>query len=655
LVGPVAIRSSFGQLFSVSKVLASGGSRPTQSFSPDATANHPMDRRRKHLIIISCLFLAIGTSVLYSSVARHPFIDFDDQYYVTNNAILHAGLNWKVFIWSFNAGYAQNWHPLTWLSHALDCQLYGLNPAGHHLTNLVLHVLNVVILFLLLLGATGAIGRSLLVAALFAIHPLNVETVAWVAERKSTLSTFFFLLALGAYGWYAHSPNLKRYLALAALFLLGLAAKPMVITLPFVLLLLDFWPLKRIQGWDPLSAPSRKAHEPDEKVGFKKSASKPDSAFSQASFSRLVLEKWPLLALCAGSAALTIVAQRTVAIRSLESFPINVRLENAIYAYAMYLWKAFWPTQLAVYYPHPGNTLAAWRVAVAALFLAAACVLVWRERWTRQYLVTGWLWYLGVMVPVIGLVQVGDQARADRYAYIPLIGIFVMAVWGATDWADSKRIGFGWRVATAAIILAVLSLLTARQIGYWRSEYDLWTHDLEVAPGSPLAISNLGDALNKMGRAEEALPFLEKSVRLLPADSVRHGNLAVDLVQCSRLQDAIPEYEAAISLTREPAVQSHYYESLAAVYDALEDYPKVRSNYRQALKVNPERTADMVQWLTQSVAAKPSAPRYVELGILLQETGKLSEARAAYEQALKLDPKLKQATEYLAALAQKEK
>ncbi len=385
-------------------------------------------------------------------------------------------------------------------------------------------------------------------------------------------------------------------------------------------------------------------------MGFKSSALKPEFSFTQASFSRLVLEKLPLLAFSAGSAALTIVAQRAVAIRSLEGFPISVRLENAIYAYAWYIWKAFWPTRLAVYYPHPGNRLAAWQVGVAALFLAAASVLVWRQRRTRRYLVTGWLWYLGIMVPVIGLVQVGDQARADRYAYIPLIGIFVMAVWGVADWADSKRIGFRWRVATATIILAVLSLLTARQISYWRSEYDLWAHDLEVVPGSALAISNLGDALNKMGRAEEALPFLEKSVQLLPADSVRHGNLAVDLVQCNRLQDAIPEYGTAISLTPIPAVQSHYYESLAAVYDALEDYAKVRSNYQQALKVTPERSVDMVQWLTQSVAEKPSAPRYVELGILLQETGMLSEARAAYEQALKLDPGLTAARDYLRAL-----
>jgi len=608
-----------------------------------------MDRKQKQLAVFSCLLLAIATSAIYSPVARHPFIDFDDQYYITNNNPVQAGLSWQTFIWSFNAGYAQNWHPLTWLSHALDCQLYGLNPAGHHLTSVLFHSLNVVILFLLLLWSTRAMGRSLLVAALFAFHPLNVESVAWVAERKSVLSTLFFLLALGAYGWYARNPNLKRYLALALLFALGLASKPMVITLPFVLLLLDFWPLYRIKGWPPLAESNRKGRKntqprPDSQ------ASQPDSSFTQASLTRLVQEKLPLLALCAGSAVLTVVAQRAVAIRSLEGFPLGFRLENAIYSYAMYLWKAFWPTRLAVYYPHPGNTLAAWQIAAAALFLVAVSVLVWRQRLTRRYLVTGWLWYLGIMVPVIGLVQVGDQARADRYAYIPLIGIFVIVVWSAADWADNKQIGVRWRVATATIILAALSLLTARQIRYWRSEYDLWEHDLEVAPDNALGVSNFGDALNKMGRAQEALPFLEKSVQLLPADSVRHGNLAVDLVQCDRSQDAIPEYETAISLTKELVEQSHYYESLAAVYDAFGNYAKVRESYQQALKVNPQRSADMVRWLTQSVAAQPSAPRYVELGILLQETGKFPEARAAYEQALKLDPSLAEATEYLHAL-----
>jgi hypothetical protein len=603
------------------------------------------------LTVVSCLLLAIATSALYSSVAHHPFVDFDDQYYVTNNAVIHAGLNWKTFVWSFNAGYAQNWHPLTWISHALDCQLYGLNPAGHHLTNLVFHVVNVVILFLLLLWVTGAIGRSFLVAALFAVHPLNVESVAWVAERKNVLSTLFFLLALGAYGWYARSPNVKRYLAVAALFALGLASKPSVITLPFVLLLLDFWPLQRIEPWRQSSSPSRqsKKHQAE---GL---SSATRFSFALKRFSRLIFEKLPLLALCVGSAVLTIVAQRTVAIQSLERYPLGVRLENAIYAYGAYLWEAVWPARLAVYYPHPGNNLAAWQVGAAALFLMAASVLVWRQRLTRRYLVTGWLWYLGIMVPVIGLVQVGDQARADRYAYIPLIGIFVIVVWSASDWADSRQIGLRWRMATATIILAALSFLTARQISYWRSEHDLWAHDLAVAPDNPLGVSNFGDALNKMGRAEEALPFLEKSAKLLPADPVRHGNLAVDLVQCGRLPDAIREYEIAISLSSDLTMQSHFYESLAAVYDALGDYGKVRESYQQALKATPQRSADMIQWLTQSVDTLPTPSRYVGLGILLQETGKLTEARAAYEQALKLDPKLVEATDFLRALGEKER
>jgi tetratricopeptide (TPR) repeat protein len=610
----------------------------------------PMDRRRKRFTVLWCLLLVIGTSAIYCSLAHHPFVDFDDQYYVTQNEHVQAGLTWKTFLWSFNIGYAQNWHPLTWLSHALDCRLYGLNSPGHHLTNLLLHVLNVVILFLLLLRVTDAIGRSVLVAALFALHPLNVESVAWVAERKNVLSTLFFLLALGAYGWYARRPNLKRYAALAVLFVLGLASKPMVITLPFVLLLLDFWPLKRIEGWDQPSPPNRQTRKKKEKQSLKSLVLEPDVSYTQESFSQLILEKLPLLAFCVASAVLTIVAERTVAIQTLERFPLGVRLQDAVYAYAMYLWKAFWPTRLAVYYPHPGNNLAAWQVAVAALFLSTVSLLVWRQRFTRRYLVTGWLWYLGTLVPVIGFVQVGDQAMADRYAYIPLIGIFVMSVWCAADWADKKQIALRWQMITAAIVLAALSFLTARQIGYWRSEYDLWSHDLEVVPDNALGISNLGDALNKTGHPEEALPFLQKSAELLPADPIRHGNLAVGLVQSDRLEAAIPEYETAISLTSDFEMQSHFYESLAAVYDALEDYGKVRKSYQQALRVTPQRGEQITQWLSQSVATQPSAPRYVQLGILLQETGKLPEARAAYERALKMEPTLVEATEYLREL-----
>ncbi len=608
-----------------------------------------MARKHQHLAVFSCLLLVIGTTAIYSGVARHPFIDFDDQYYITQNEHVQAGLTWQTFIWSFNAGYAQNWHPLTWLSHALDCQLYGLNPAGHHLTNVLFHTVNVVILFLLLLWATGALGRSLLVSALFALHPLNVETVAWVAERKNVLSTLFFLLALATYGWYARSPNLKRYLALALCFALGLAAKPTVITLPFVLFLLDFWPLCRIKAW-----PTRTASHPRRKNPYQRPdsrASQTEYPFVQASLAQLIQEKLPLLALCVGSAILTIIAQRNVSIRSLEQFPMGTRVENAICAYVLYVWKAFFPVRLAPFYPYPGQGFSLWQLGTAVLFLAATSAVVWRQRFARRYIVTGWLWYLGTLVPVIGLVQVGDQAMADRYAYIPLLGIFVMVVWSAADWADRKQISLQIRTSAAILILGVLSVLTWRQIGYWRSEYDLWSHDLQVAPGNALAISDLGDALNKMGRSQDAVPFLEKSAELIPRDPVRHGNLAVGLVGCDRLQDAIREYQTAISLTSDAAMLSHFYDSLAAVYDALGDYGKVRESYRQALEISPQSGGPMTQWLTQSVAAQPSPARYVQLGILLQETGQPSEARAAYEQALKLDPTLIEASAYLHALS----
>ena len=618
----------------------------TRSFSSKGEGfGHPIRAKQNYSGVFLSLTLAAATWAIYSPVAHHPFVDFDDQYYVTQNAHVQAGLRWQTFVWSFNAGYAQNWHPLTWLSHALDYQLYGLNPVGHHLTNVAFHVLNVVILFFLLLWATGAMWRSLLVAALFAIHPLNVESVAWVAERKNVLSMFFFLLALGAYGWYARYPEFKRYVVLVLLFILGLAAKPMVITLPFVLLLLDFWPLQRIKEWSAPAVTNRK----EGNMGRRRD-SEPQSMFVQASLARLIQEKLPLLALCVGSAILTVIAQRTVSIRTLERFPMDVRLENAVYAYAMYVWKTFVPLHLALFYPYARQGFAIWKIGLAGLFLVVTSALVWKERLTRRYLVTGWLWYLGTLVPVIGLVQVGDQAMADRYAYIPVLGIFVMLIWGAADWADRAHVNFQFRAATAVLVLAAFSFLTWRQIGYWRSEYDLWSHDLEVAPDNSLAISNLGDAYTKMGRDKEALPWLQKSVQLIGWDPVRHANLAVGLVHLDRLQDAIPEYDAAVSLTSDPAMQSHLYDSLAAVYDALDDYPKVRESYHQALKINPQSSATMIQWLTQSVAAQPAAPRYVQLGILLQESGKSSEAAAAYQQALKLDPSLNAASDFLRAL-----
>lgn len=473
-----------------------------------------MDRTRTQFIILSCLLLALGTLALYSPVRKAEFVNYDDFDYVVRNAHVTAGLHWKTFTWAWTAIAAANWHPLTWLSHALDCQLYGLKPAGHHITSLVLHVINVLLLFLLLWRATGATGRSLLVAALFAVHPFNVESVAWVSERKNVLSTLLFLLALGAYGWYARKPEVKRYLVLTVLFVLGLSAKPMVITLPFVLLLLDYWPLKRIAGWEQAATPKGRKNRRAQVAVAPSNAAFP---VTQAPLSRLILEKTPLLVFCAGSAVITVIAQRSVgALRSLETYTLSIRLVNSLFGYAMYVWKAFWPTRLAVLYPHPGPTLPDWQWMLATVFLIAVSVLVWKWGPRRPYLITGWLWYLGTLVPVIGLVQVGQQARADRYAYVPLLGIFVMIVWGLADLADAREIKTQWRTATAAVILIAFSLVTRRQIGYWHDSEALWTRTEALTENNLVAEDIMSKSLLGMGRAEEALPHLRavRSTRL---------------------------------------------------------------------------------------------------------------------------------------------
>jgi tetratricopeptide (TPR) repeat protein len=586
-----------------------------------------------------CLLLAVATLALYSPAIRHPFIfNYDDDVYVLNNAHVKAGLHWQTIRWAVTSTENSNWHPMTWLSHAMDCQLYGLNPPGHHFTNVLFHVMNVVLIFLLLVYATSAPGRSFLVAALFAIHPFNVESVAWIAERKNVLSTFFFLLTIGAYGWYALKPDVKRYLAVAALFVLGLASKAMVVTLPCVLLLLDFWPLRRIQG-----------------------LSTDENALPQMRFSWLVLEKLPLLALSAATSAVTMFAQRSGGAMRL-ALPLSVRLGNAIYAYAIYVWKAIWPAWLGLFYPHPGAILAIWRLALAALFLLLVSVFVWWQRTARPYLVTGWLWFLGTLIPVIGLVQVGEQAIADRYAYIPLIGIFVITVWGAADLADRLQLSFRSRVKIAAVVIAIFALFTIDQLRYWRSAVDVWAHTVKVTNDNFLGEQNLGAALLAAERYQEALPHFTKAVQLRPSDPASHLNLGGDLAVIDRPREAIAQYEAAIPLTSDPAMRVEAYEILGRLYSQLGQYSKARISYEQALKIDPEQAkassglakVELSDAIRQ-VAEGPSAEKYFRLGQVFQHNGRTVEAQAAYKQALKLNPKLGEAREALDAMSQQNK
>jgi protein O-mannosyl-transferase len=595
---------------------------------------------------VCCLLLAVLTLALYNPVNRHPFVNYDDDRYVTENSHVRAGFTWNTLTWALTSTEQGNWHPLTWMSHALDVSLFRLNPAGHHFTSVLLHAVNAMLLFLLLVRATDRMEPSLFVAALFAVHPINVESVAWVAERKNVLCTMFFLLALMAYGWYVRKPHWKRYLAVAAFFAAGLAAKPMVITLPFVLLLWDYWPLGRAQGSGSVSGDPQASH----------------------SWPRLLLEKLPLFALSAVSAVITVRAQQAGgAVRSTAQFPFGVRIENAICSYSEYLLKMAWPARLAPMYPHPEDSLAAWQVAMTGLALVVITVLVYRFR-VRPYLLVGWLWFLGTLVPVIGLVQVGDAAMADRYAYIPLIGIFIMVAFGAADWAAARDIGLVWRAIPAAVILILLALVTHHQIEYWRSNRDLWAHTLEVTQNNFVAEDNMGGALVLEGRPDEAFPHFEAAARINSHDPMSHSNLGTYLQIHGRIGEAITQYESAIALTSDPGVQAQAYANLGAAQRALDENELARQSFDKALQLNPNqanawlgmgllvqsqgRLTEAIADFSRSVELQPTGEAYLDLGRGLQQAGRSAEALDAYRQALKLSPHLAEAQQAADALTE---
>ena len=536
--------------------------------------SHPAGLLTGNRAYLLGLLLIILTVALYYPVRTHPYVNYDDTVYVTDNVHVQNGLTWDTVTWAFTTDDAGNWHPLTWLSHALDVEMYDLTPGGHHQTSMLLHALNAALLFWVLLQATGYAGRSFMVAALFAVHPVNVESVVWIAERKTVLSMTFFLLALGAWRWYAAKPHVLRYAGVAGLFALGLMAKPQIITFPFVLLLWDYWPLGRVAFRSSPFALRQK--DSGEVSGEKRTAN------SERRFLRLLVEKLPLLAIAAASAAITMKAQgASGAVLSLGATPLSIRLSNGLVSYVKYLMNAFWPLGLAPMYPHPGDSLRAWQVYGALLLLLTITLLV-VERRCRPYLLVGWLWFLGTLVPMIGLVQVGRQAMADRYAYLPLIGIFIMVCWGVAEWTAEKRLPAALLPAVSIAVLLALGIVARHQIGYWSDNVILWTHTIQVTPPNYVAQDNLGGALLAHKRLDDAVIHFREAAAIHPVDPISAFNIGFYDQEHGNLYGAIEQYKKAIILTTSPSVKIQAWNDMGIAYRSLGNAQQARECFAAA-------------------------------------------------------------------------
>jgi tetratricopeptide (TPR) repeat protein len=544
-------------------------------------------------IALVALGLAAITVLLYARVAGFEFILFDDGSYVTENPHVRGGLSWSDVEWAFTAFHSANWHPLTWLSHMLDVQLFGLAPGPHHLVNVALHAANAALLFVVLARMTGATGRSAAVALLFAVHPLRVESVAWVAERKDVLSTLFGLLALGAYRRYCERPGVHRYVLVAVAFAASLLSKPMWVTLPFLLLVLDWWPLGRVPGAPP----------------------RPAGPLSAVSWSRALLEKLPLAGMSAASAAITIAAQRSAnAVTPMESLGTGARLANAFVSYLRYAGKTVWPEGLSVYYPHPRVIPLAVAAAAGATVLAAsAAAVVYARR--LPWLLAGWFWFVGTLVPVIGVVQVGGQAMADRYTYLPGIGLLVVASWGAHRLAGHWRAG-GPLGAACASVAAALMLLTWHQLSFWRDHVTLFRRAVAVAPDGALAHDALARGLMRRKELPEALVEAREAVRLAP----RHGGgwMTVALVE-RELGNLDRAREAALEAARWGYVGA--WSDLGVLLAIAGRTEEADAALHAAARLDPRNPAS-----------------WYNLGVFLSDNGRRIEAVDALTRAVQLDP-----------------
>jgi tetratricopeptide (TPR) repeat protein len=591
---------------------------------------------KNQLTALICLALALVTTALYWPMTHHNFVNFDDDDYITNNSHVQAGLTWAGVIWAFQTGAAANWHPLTWLSHMLDCQLYGLYPGGHHATNLIFHVANSLLLFLWLRQLTGAVWRSALVAALFAWHPLHVESVAWAAERKDVLSAFFWMLALIAYTRYVTSDqpsprfgtagkwrvtrtasflsrvtcHVSPYYFLALFFFAcGLMSKPMVVTLPFVLLLLDFWPLNRFQ---------------------------PGSSARSTTY--LIVEKLPFFALTLAASVVTYFVQTSGrALWSSAGLSFSSRVANALWAYDRYISKTFWPVDLSIFYPHPHYWPVGLAIGAALLLATWSGLSIWRAR-PNPYLLVGWFWFLGTLIPTIGLVQVGSQSMADRYMYIPSVGLFILVAWGINDFLNWRP---HWRRITTfagGVALAGCLVCTEIQLSYWQNSIKLFQHAIEVTTDNFVAYTCLGETLSDLGLKKEAMMLCAEAVQISPNSPVAQYNFGMALLQNNRLDEALAHLDAAARLApHNSEVQYNF-----GLFLLLHNKPDEAASHFAATLVERPHFAEahyrLAQALSQQHKSKEAIFHYREALRLKLE---FPEAKVALDQILSTNPNLK--------------
>ena len=580
---------------------------------------------------VVCLFLVLAILVVFSQVKSYDFVSYDDDVYITKNRHVQGGLTVEGIIWAFTIAHSGNWHPLTWLSHMLDISLFGLNPGYHHLMSLLFHIANTLLLFFILRRMTGEIWKSGFVAALFALHPLHVESVAWIAERKDVLSTFFFMLTILAYVFYVEKPVLRRYLFVFFFFVFGLLSKTMLVTLPFLLLLLDYWPLSRFEF---------KSKAKNFKVPL-----------------HLIWEKVPLFALTALSSIVTFFAEKHgKSVSSLEIFPIKTRIANTFVSYVSYIGKMIWSLNLAVFYPYP-EIFPIWQVMGSLLLLVCISFLVIRHARSLPYLPVGWLWYLGTLVPVIGLVQIGSQSMADRYTYVSLIGLFIMIAWGVPDILKRWRYQRIVLSVSLGIILLLLMIFTWYQTINWKNSITLFEHALKVTTRNNIAHNNLGTALAREGKLEEAIYQFREALKGKPDFSDAHYNLGTALGILGNHEEAV--YHLREALKGETGL-SEVHNKIGRLLSQQKKFNEAIYHFQKALEINPDfanahnnigivlgqqgRLEEAIYHFREALRTKPYyAKAHNNLGVTLGQQGKLEEAIYHFQKALEINPGFKDA------------